>query len=54
MAKTLDEVLAANARYASLDNPRDITEKYDVVIGNIERGLVADPAGKVYGAYSTK
>jgi hypothetical protein len=38
----------------SVDNPRDITEKYDVVVGNIECGLVADHAGKVYGAYSTK
>ena len=38
----------------SLDNPRDITEKYDVMIGSIECGLVADDAGKVYGAYSTK
>jgi hypothetical protein len=38
----------------TIDNPRDITEKYDIMIGNIECGLVADHAGKVYGAYSTK
>lgn len=37
----------------TIDNPRDITEKYDVMIGSIECGLVADNAGKVYGAYST-
>jgi hypothetical protein len=38
----------------TIDNPRNITEKYDVMIGSIECGLVADDAGKVYGAYSTK
>ncbi len=38
----------------TIENPRDITEKYDVMISNIECGLVADHAGKVYGAYSTK
>jgi hypothetical protein len=37
----------------TIDNPRDITEKYDVMIGSIQCGLVADDAGKVYGAYST-
>lgn len=38
----------------TVDNPRDITETYDVLIADIDCGLVADQTGKVYGAYSTK
>lgn len=38
----------------TVDNPKDVTDRYQVVIGDIECGLVADRAGKVYGAYSTK
>ncbi|WP_431858684.1 hypothetical protein [Azospirillum sp.] len=38
----------------TVDNPRDITERFQVLTGDIECGLVADQAGKVYGAYSTK
>jgi hypothetical protein len=38
----------------TVDNPRDITETYDVLTAGIECGLVADQTGKVYGAYSTK
>ncbi|MBP2309682.1 hypothetical protein GBZ48_18205 [Azospirillum melinis] len=38
----------------TVDNPRDITDRYEVMTGDIECGLVADRSGKVYGAYSTK
>ncbi|WP_395452485.1 hypothetical protein ACHMW5_04135 [Azospirillum melinis] len=38
----------------TVDNPRDITDRYQVMLGDIECGLVADRSGKVYGAYSTK